>query len=112
MILRFHYETGLQRKPPMSVYCTHSAPTLPPELLEVVVNQPPNVDRKTGARLITQYLFPVSYRSLEAWPLPTRHVNGRAVIPTAKLFEVAYEKLCAAPLVMGGRRPKNQQAVA
>jgi hypothetical protein len=31
-------------------------------------------------------------------------VNGKAVIETKKLFEVAYAKLAAAPLVMGGRR--------
>ena len=34
--------------------------TLPPDLQEVVAQQPPNVDRRTGAALITRYLFPVS----------------------------------------------------
>jgi hypothetical protein len=96
----------------MSIDLTYFASVLSPALLDIVAQQPPNVDRKTGAQLITQHLFPVSHRSLEAWSLPTRLVNGRAVVPTAKLFEVAYEKLVAAPVVMGGRRPKKQQGAA
>jgi hypothetical protein len=77
---------------------------LPLDLKEVVADLPPNVDRRTGAALVTKHMFPVSHRSLEAWPLPTRHVNGRAVVPTDTLFEVAYAKFTAAPVVMGGRR--------
>ncbi len=77
---------------------------LPPELQEVIAHQPPNIDRKAGAALITRHLFPVSHRSLEAWPLPTRHVNGRAVIPTATLLEIAYQKLSSAPVIMGGKK--------
>jgi hypothetical protein len=82
---------------------------LPSYLLDVLADQPPNVGRKTGAALVTRHMFPVSHRSLEAWELPTQHVNGRAVIPTATLFEVAYRKLAAAPVVMGGRRPATGQ---
>ena len=77
---------------------------LPPHLQDALASSPTNVDRRTGAALVTQHLFPVSHRSLEAWPLPTRRVNGKAIIPTAKLFEAAYAKLAAAPVVMGGRR--------
>ncbi|HEY1410720.1 MAG TPA: hypothetical protein VGF36_01200 [Rhodopila sp.] len=83
---------------------------MPPELLEVLTNQPPNVDRKTGAALLTRHMYPVSHRSLEAWKLPTRRVNGRALIPTATLFEVAYAKFAAAPVVMGGRRTTSTAA--
>lgn len=84
---------------------------LPPNLQELLAQQPPNIDRRKGADLITKHLFPVSHRSLEAWPLPTRHVNGRAVIPTAALLEVAYAKLAAAPVIMGGKRaPADQRA--
>jgi hypothetical protein len=88
-----------------------SAANLPANLQEVVANQPSNVDRRTGAALITKYLFPVSHRSLEAWSLPTRHVNGRAVIPTGTLLEFAYAKLNAAPVVMGGRRNDTSKGV-
>jgi hypothetical protein len=80
------------------------APHLPPHLLEVLAEQPANVDRRTGANLITRHLFPVSHRSLEAWPLPIRHVNGKAIVPTAKLFEIAFAKLTAAPVIVGGRK--------
>jgi hypothetical protein len=88
------------------------ASALPPDLQEIVAELPPNVDRRTGAALITQHMFPVSHRSLEAWPLPTRHVNGRAVIPTDVLFEVAYARFAAAPVVMGGRRASAVHHVA
>ncbi len=81
-----------------------SAATLPPELAEKLAELPKNVDRRTGAELITKHLFPVSHRSLEAWPLPTRHVNGKAIVSTATLFEVAFAKMEAAPLTMGSRR--------
>lgn len=81
---------------------------LPPDLREVLAAAPPNVDRRTGAELVTRHLFPVSHRSLEAWPLPTRHVNGRAVIPTETLLAVAYSKFAAAPVVIGGRRAAHE----
>ena len=82
---------------------------LPPHLLDVLAEQPVNVDRRTGAELITRHFFPISHRSLEAWPLPTRRVNGKAIIPTAKLFELAFAKLNAAPVIMGGRRPATER---
>ena len=85
------------------------AAKMPPELQELLARLPVNVDRRTGAELIAQHLFPVSYRSLEAWPLPTRRVNGRAVVPTAKLFEIAFAKLNAAPVVMGGKSTTQHQ---
>jgi hypothetical protein len=76
---------------------------LPEYLMEVLSDQPQNVDRRVGAELVTRHLFPVSRRTLEAWPLPTRHVNGKAIVPTRALFEVAFAKMSAAPVVMGGR---------
>jgi hypothetical protein len=82
---------------------------LPPDLQEVLAAAPPNVDRRRGAELVTRHLFPVSHRSLEAWPLPTRHVNGRALISTETLFTVAYARLVAAPVIMGGRRTSAEQ---
>ena len=82
---------------------------LPPHLLDVLAEQPANVDRRTGAELITRHFFPISYRSLEAWSLPTRRVNGKAIVPTVKLFEIAFAKLTAAPVVMGGRKTASQQ---
>ncbi len=88
-----------------------STATLPPDLQDVVAQQPPNVDRRTGADLVTKHMFPVSHRTIEAWSVPSRVVNGRALIPTAALFQVAYEKLVAAPLVMGGRGRASKRKV-
>lgn len=65
---------------------------------------PRRADRRTGAALLTRYLFPVSSRTLERWPLTWRRVNGKAVCETAELFEVAQRKLDEAPAVRGGRR--------
>jgi hypothetical protein len=78
--------------------------SLPPNIVAVLKQQPENVDRRTGAELVTRHFFPVSYRTIEAWPLPTRRVNGKAIVPTVRLFELAYAKLAAAPVVMGGRK--------
>ena len=55
---------------------TSSAAIESPEYLSL----PKRVDRKTGAKLVTDRFFPVSHRSLEAWPLTWRHVNGKALV--------------------------------
>jgi hypothetical protein len=36
----------------------------------------PGTGHRTAADLLTRHLFPVSHRSLEAWPLLTQRVNG------------------------------------
>jgi hypothetical protein len=82
---------------------------LPDFIIELLSTQPQNVDRRAGAELVTSNLFPVSPRTLEGWPLPTRHVNGKAIIQTRKLFEVAYAKYIAAPVMMSGRRQKPEE---
>ncbi len=83
---------------------------LPDYLKAVLAGAPANVNRRIGAGLVTQHLFPVSHRTLESWPLPIRHINGQAVMPTVALFVVAYAKLSAAPLIMGGRRRGEQSS--
>ena len=71
---------------------------------------PVRVNRHTGAELVTRFLFPVSPRSLEVWPLTWRRVNGYAVCETAELFAVAQTKLDAAPPIRGGKRAANLQS--
>ncbi len=88
-----------------------SAAPLPPEIRQALAKLPPNVDRRTGADLVRYHFFPVSYRTLEAWPLPTRRVNGKAIISTVRLFEVAFAKLAAAPIIMSGRKATSDQRV-
>src|SRR5271165_1220443 len=76
-----------------------------PDWLEDILSRlPTNVNRRRGAEEISQYLFPVSHRSLETWPLPTRRVNGQAIVSTRALFALAFQKYSASPVVMGGRR--------
>jgi hypothetical protein len=84
---------------------------LPKYLLDVVANLPANVDRGKGAGLVSWHLFEVSDRTLEAWPIPARYVNGRAHVSTVVLFEVAFQKWNSAPVVMGGRRAKARGAL-
>ena len=86
---------------------THPAPDDPGS---DIPDLPARVDRGTGADLVTRRFFPVSPRTLEAWPLTWRHVNGKAVCATAELFAVAQAKLDAAPPVRGGRRAAGQGA--
>jgi hypothetical protein len=64
---------------------------------------PVRVDRRTAADLVTRLFFPVSHRTVEAWPLTVRHVNGKATLETAELLAYAQAKLDAAPPIKGGR---------
>ena len=57
-----------------------------------------------GAELVTRYFFPISPRTLEAWPLDWLQVNAKATCATAELFAVAQAKLDAAPLTRTARR--------
>ena len=57
-------------------------------------------------------LKPGSPRTIEAWPLATRRVNGKATIATAELLALAEAKLAAAPVIRGGRRSPSEQRAA
>jgi hypothetical protein len=70
---------------------------------------PQRVDRRTAAALLTQHMFPVSHRTLEAWPLAWRVVNGKAVVKTEDLFAVAEAKLAAAPSIRGRARNEAER---
>jgi hypothetical protein len=65
---------------------------------------PVRVDRRKGAELVTLHYFPVSPRTLEAWPLGWRLVNGKATCLTTELFAVAQAKLDAAPVIRASRQ--------
>ena len=65
---------------------------------------PRRVDRRTAAKIVTDEFFPVSHRTIEAWPLPTQRVNGKATLAVADLCALAEAKLQAAPVLMGGRK--------
>lgn len=71
-----------------------------------ISNLPTRVDRKTGSELVTHFFFPLSPRTLEAWPLIWRHVNGKALCEVVELFAMAQAKLDAAPMTRGERRSR------
>jgi hypothetical protein len=66
-------------------------------------SDPVRVDRRRAAELVTERYFPVSHRTIEAWPLLVRHVNGKATVETTDLFAHAQALLDAAPKIRGGR---------
>jgi hypothetical protein len=68
------------------------AADLPPELLEVAQRSPAMIDRRAGAALITQHLFPVSWRTVGGWDLDWEYPNGCAVAPPASYLAFAYRK--------------------
>ena len=86
----------------------NAAPTSAPDLAAL----PVRVDRRQGAELVTRYFFPVSNRSLEVWPLTWRHANGRALVETRELLEVAQRKLDGATPIRGGRRSAAEALTA
>lgn len=65
---------------------------------------PPRIARRDAAPILYAVLgFPVSPRTLESWPVPTRLVNGKATFDTAELLAYARSKLDEAPTIQGGR---------
>jgi hypothetical protein len=73
---------------------------------------PANLDKRGAAQLITKHFFPVSYRSLERWPLTWRQVNGRSITPTKDLLAEAQRRFDAAPVIRGGRRAVEDRPIA
>lgn len=65
------------------------ANNFPNDLELALATLPTNLDRRTAAAAISKNLFPVSPRTLERWPVPTRRVNGRAVAPASAWFAAA-----------------------
>jgi hypothetical protein len=94
---------------PASPQSARSISELIQRALETV---PVRVPREEAARLVTQYFFKVSARSLERAPVRWQHLNGKAHCSTAELFEWAQTILDAAPPVVGGRkrlRPESER---
>jgi hypothetical protein len=79
-------------------------PVVQPSTVDVDLSTlPKNMDRRAAAELVTRIYFPVSHRSLEAWPLVTRRVNGRALVEVREVLAVAKAMFDAAPPTRGGR---------
>lgn len=75
------------------------------EIKEIdVARLPPRVNRRAAAKIVSHLFFPVSPRSIEAWPLAVRRINNHALIETKELLAVAQAKLDAAPVIRTGQR--------
>lgn len=64
---------------------------------------PVRVCRRTAAQIVTGHYFPVSYRTLERWPVTWRRINGRALVDTAELLAEAERRVDEATAIHGGR---------
>ena len=62
---------------------------------------PARLDRRTAAKVITRYFFPISHRTLETWPVRWRLVNGKALAETAEILAFAERKLADAVSLRG-----------
>ena len=72
-----------------------------------VQNPPPRVDRKMAAELLFARLGIVaSPRTIEAWPLATKLVNGRATLDTGEVLAHGRAMLDGSPSIRGGRAYK------
>lgn len=65
---------------------------LPQHLLELVRTLPAQIDRKAGAQLVSRHVFPVSEKTIKAWPLPWTCPNGRALASPASYLTFAHLK--------------------
>ncbi len=63
---------------------------------------PMRVGRRVAAEIVSERYFPVSYRTLERWPLNWRRINGRAVANTDELLAEAQRRVDEAPVIRGG----------
>lgn len=64
---------------------------------------PVRLDRRAGAALISQHLFPISPRTLERWPVTWRRINGKALVDTSELLAEAQRRVDIAPAIRGGQ---------
>ena len=64
---------------------------------------PKYADRKTLAKIISFERFPVSYQTLQTWPLTARRPNRAVVYDVNEALEYAQSKLDLAPCYKQGK---------
>lgn len=84
------------------------ASELPDFILDELRKLPRYADRMALASAISRLIFPVSRRTLEAWPLRWRRVNGHAVAETYEAFAYAWRKFDSAPVATGRQRSASR----
>jgi hypothetical protein len=62
------------------------------------------------AEIHQHYYGPISFRTLETWPLVWRRVNGRAVAEVRAFLAEAQRRFDAAPVIRGGRNDRTAAA--
>jgi hypothetical protein len=75
---------------------------LPQWLLDSVGTMPAKIDRKAGAQLVTEKVFPTTPKTIKSWPLPWECPNGRAIAPPETYL--AYALLKARKACTGNTR--------
>jgi hypothetical protein len=87
---------------------------LPQELLDVVDAMPRKIDRKDGAALVTENVFPVSEKTIKSWRLPWECPNGKAIAPPEMYLAYALWKARNAGAGNGRwfRKPQSEIAAA
>jgi hypothetical protein len=86
----------------------HDTHELPEFIVDELRRLPRFADRRALASAISRFIFPVSHRTLEAWPVRWRRVNGHAVAETREAFTHAWCKFCSSPVVTGGRGSRER----
>ena len=75
-----------------------------------VADFPARVSRRMAAAIVTRHFFPISHRTIEAWPVPWTQVNGRCVVKTTDLVAYARALLAAGPTLRGGNLRRGRSA--
>jgi hypothetical protein len=87
---------------------TRAPDWVPPEfasLFEQVMSELPALpDRRKFAAVWGDRVNTISYRTIEAWPLATRRLNGRCCYDRREIVEYGFRRLLEPAVVMGGQR--------
>jgi hypothetical protein len=84
---------------------------LPQHLFDLLPTLPAAVDRKVGARIVTEHVFPTSPKTVKAWPLAWSYPNGRAIAPPETYLAYALIKARRASTGIG-RWPRTAPQTA
>jgi hypothetical protein len=85
---------------------------LKPLFEQVMRKLPAFPDRQTAASVWSDNVHEMSHRTLEAAPLPTRILNGRACFTAREFVEWGFRRVLESPAVRGGRRAHSEKQAA
>jgi hypothetical protein len=85
---------------------------LVPLFEQVMSELPAYPDKRTAADVCRRRVHPISHRTLERAPIPTRLLNGRACFSAREFTEYIFRRLLDSPAVRGGRRSGSGRQAA